>query len=56
MIKEKISDLRKHNFKTKSCTNCKHNGTCEIQYVLIKGVTNPSFMKKFACNMWEETK
>ena len=36
-----------------TCANCYHNSTCEMQYVLLEGVTNPNFLKDFGCNKWE---
>lgn len=44
------------DFENRTCESCKHNNTCEMQYVLRQGVTNTSFLKDFGCNKWESVK
>ena len=38
--------------KSRFCSKCYHNNSCEMQYVLRQGVTNPSFLVDFGCNKW----
>ena len=44
------------DFESRRCESCKHNNTCEMQQVLRDGVVNPSFLRDFGCNKYEEKK
>ena len=46
----KLIDRIYDDFQSRTCENCSHNNSCEMQYVLRQGVTNPSFLKDFGCN------
>ena len=54
--KEDIKDLVNEihdDVESRLCKNCIHNNSCEMQYVLRQGVTNPPFLKDFGCSKFE---
>ena len=50
---KQIWNEMQQEFNSRTCKKCKHNNSCEMQYVLREGVINVNFLKDFGCNKFE---